>query len=69
MNLIFNSILSLRKSIIKIFGDPKISHLHELRKYDWQKRHTPNLSGTDSAYKPNKISKKNIIKNYETWKN
>ena len=34
MNLIFNSILSLRKSIIKIFGDPKISHLHELRKYE-----------------------------------
>ena len=34
MKLIFNYILSLRKSIIKIFGDPKISHLHELRKYE-----------------------------------
>ena len=39
------------------------------KKYNWQKRHTPNLSGTKSAYKPNKISKRNVIKNYETWKN
>tara|TARA_B100000575_G_C22720417_1_gene433173 strand:- start:223 stop:579 length:357 start_codon:yes stop_codon:yes gene_type:complete len=39
------------------------------KKYEWQKKHAPNLSGTESAYKPNKISKKNVIKTYETWKN
>ena len=27
------------------------------KKYDWQKSHSENLSGSDKAYKPNKISK------------
>ena len=40
-----------------------------VKKYSWQKNHSQNLSGSDSAYKPNKISKKNKFKNYETWKN
>ena len=39
------------------------------KKYDWQKSHSENLSGSDKAYKPNKISKKEKFKNYETWKN
>tara|TARA_B100001057_G_scaffold191207_1_gene192084 strand:- start:115 stop:471 length:357 start_codon:yes stop_codon:yes gene_type:complete len=39
------------------------------KKYNWQKSHTQNLSGTSSAYKPNKISKKIKFKLYETWKN
>ena len=39
------------------------------KKYNWQKSHTQNLSGTNKAYKPNKISKKNKFKNYESWKN
>ena len=29
------------------------------KKYPWQKKHNENLSGTNKAYKPNKISKKN----------
>ena len=40
-----------------------------LKKYDRQKNHIQNLSGTKEAYKPNKISKKIKFKNYETWKN
>ena len=38
------------------------------KKYSWQKNHTQNLSGSSQAYKPNKISKKNKFKVYETWK-
>ena len=38
------------------------------KKYSWQKNHTQNLSGSSQAYKPNKISKKNKFKDYETWK-
>ena len=38
------------------------------KKYSWQKNHTQNLSGSSHAYKPNKISKKNKFKDYETWK-
>ena len=40
-----------------------------LKKYDWQKNHSENLSGSNRAYKPNKITKKMKFKNYETWKN
>ncbi len=39
------------------------------KKYNWQKNHTQNLSGSSKAYKPNKISKKTKFKDYETWKN
>jgi len=39
-----------------------------LKKYSWQKDHLQNMSGSKKAYKPNKISKKNKFKNYETWK-
>ena len=42
-----------------------------LRKFEWQKRHEENLSGTTKAYKPDgsltSDSKKNM-KKYETWK-
>ena len=38
------------------------------KKYSWQKKHNENLSGTNKAYKPNKISKKQEFKPYETWK-
>ena len=40
-----------------------------IKKYNWQKSHSHNLSGSNKAYKPNKISKKTKFKNYETWKN
>ena len=39
------------------------------KKYVWQKGHTQNLTGSNKAYKPNKISKKDKFKSYETWKN
>ena len=39
------------------------------KKYLWQKEHSENLTGTKKAYRPNKISKLNDIKKYETWKN
>ena len=38
-------------------------------KYEWEKKHTPNLTGTKGAYRPSKIiGNKNIKKKYETWK-
>ena len=36
--------------------------------YEWQKPHLENQTGTNNAYKPNKISKNSIKKKYETWK-
>ena len=42
---------------------------NKFKKYDWQKSHIHNLTGSNKAYKPNKISKKMKFKNYETWKN
>ncbi len=38
-------------------------------KYSWQKKHSENLTGTNEAYKPNKIIDSNQKKKYETWKN
>ena len=45
----------------------KIENNHELKKYDWQKPHQENLTGTDSAYYPNK-NKNAIQKKYRPWK-
>ncbi len=41
----------------------------DLKKYKWQKSHSENKTGTKDSYKPSKISKGNIEKKYETWKN
>tara|TARA_B110000014_G_C19846381_1_gene438651 strand:- start:88 stop:456 length:369 start_codon:yes stop_codon:yes gene_type:complete len=45
--------------------------VNNLNKYNWQKKHSENLTGTSKAYKPagslSADSKKNI-KSYETWK-
>ena len=41
---------------------------HELEKYNWQKPHQHNLTGTDKAYYPNK-DKDVTAKKYKTWKN
>ena len=50
------------------FTKNKIENNHDLKKYDWQKPHQPNLTGTEAAYYPNK--NKNVIeKKYKTWKN
>ena len=41
----------------------------EYKKYPWQKPHLENKTGTDDAYKPNKISNKGKdFKKYESWK-
>ena len=40
-------------------------------KFDWQKDHQENLTGTDKAYKPEgslSTNRKKSIKKYETWK-
>ena len=49
------------------FTPNKIENNHELKKYDWQKPHKHNLTGTDSAYYPNK-NKNAIEKKYKSWK-
>lgn len=45
----------------------KIENIHNLKKYSWQKEHTPNQTGTKKAYNPSK-SKNVISKKYTTWK-
>ena len=44
-----------------------IQDKHELDKYDWQKPHKSNLTGTKNAYHPNK-DKDEIKKKYKSWK-
>ena len=51
------------------FMPNKIENYHELKKHLWQKPHQPNLTGTDSAYYPNKTKKDAIKKKYKSWKN
>ena len=50
------------------FTQNKIENNHNLKKYDWQKPHQSNLTGTDNAYYPNKNDKQ-IKKKYTSWKN
>tara|TARA_B100001287_G_scaffold256204_1_gene240893 strand:- start:511 stop:870 length:360 start_codon:yes stop_codon:yes gene_type:complete len=50
------------------FTKNKIEKNHELKKYSWQKPHQQNLTGTSSAYYPNK-NKNAIEKKYKSWKN
>ena len=38
------------------------------KKYDWQKKHLENQTGSKNAYKPIKIKKNENNKKYETWK-
>ena len=49
------------------FTPNKIEKIHELDKFDWQKSHQPNLTGTKDAYFPNK-SKNVTKKKYKRWK-
>ena len=46
----------------------KIENLHDLKKYEWQKPHKPNLTGTKEAYYPNKYKQDAINKKYKSWK-
>ena len=45
----------------------KIENEHELKKYDWQKKHLPNQTGSDNSYHPQKYTK-NVKKKYTSWK-
>ena len=45
----------------------KIEKNYELEKYEWQKPHQSNLTGTNKAYYPNK-DKDGIKKKYSSWK-
>ena len=49
------------------FTPNRIEKDHDLKKYDWQKPHQPNMTGTESAYYPNK-NKDVIKKKYRIWK-
>ena len=49
------------------FTPNKIENTHDLKKYEWQKPHKSNLTGTEKAYYPYK--EKNVSKKkYKTWK-
>ena len=38
------------------------------KKFEWQKKHMSNKTGSSEAYKPIKIKKDNEFKKYKTWK-
>ena len=38
------------------------------KKYNWQKNHSENKTGTKDSYKPTKIKKGDKLRKYETWK-
>ena len=50
------------------FTQNRIEKKHELEKYDWQKPHKSNTTGTDEAYYPNKEKDDAIKKKYKSWK-
>ena len=45
----------------------KIEYLHNLKRYEWQKQHLSNQTGTDQSYHPNKKNNE-IGKKYKSWK-
>ena len=50
------------------FTQNRIEKKHELEKYDWQKPHQSNQTGTEKAYYPNKHKDNAIEKKYKSWK-
>ena len=44
----------------------KIEETHDLKKYKWQKNHTPNQTGTNEAYNPEKNTDA-TKKKYKPW--
>jgi len=38
------------------------------KKYNWQKNHLENKTGSKDSYKPTKIKKDDKFRKYETWK-
>ena len=50
------------------FTNNKIENLHELKKFDWQKPHQSNPTGTKKSYHP-KQNNNAVKKKYNSWKN
>jgi NADH:ubiquinone oxidoreductase subunit len=50
------------------FTKNKIENDHNFKKYDWQKPHMSNQTGTENAYHPNKNDNE-IKKKYKSWEN
>ena len=48
------------------FTNNKIENVHNLDKYEWQKPHKSNQTGSRNAYRPDK--KNDIKKKYKSWK-
>tara|TARA_B100001123_G_C14316096_1_gene633279 strand:- start:139 stop:498 length:360 start_codon:yes stop_codon:yes gene_type:complete len=46
----------------------KIENTHDLKKFEWQKLHKPNQTGTENSYHPKKNNNEND-KKYRSWKN
>ena len=38
------------------------------KKFNWQKKHSENKTGSSESYRPTKIKKDEIKKKYQTWK-
>ena len=49
------------------FTNNRIENKHDLEKYNWQKPHQSNQTGTQNAYHPNKDNEQ-IKKKYTSWK-
>jgi NADH:ubiquinone oxidoreductase subunit len=49
------------------FTKNRIENNHDLVKYNWQKPHQSNQTGTENAYHPNKNNEQ-IKKKYTSWK-
>ena len=49
------------------FTPNKIEKKHEFEKYDWQKPHQSNQTGSKDAYRPDKKNNE-IKKKYNSWK-
>ena len=49
------------------FTNNRIENNHDLEKYNWQKPHLSNQTGTKNAYHPNRNNEQ-IKKKYKSWK-
>ena len=50
------------------FTKNKIENFHEFKKYEWQKPHLSNQTGTENSYHPNKSNNNETSKKYKPWK-
>ena len=62
-----STVVVVISQITKYFNSLTIYN-HKLEKYEWQKPHQSNPTGSDKAYYPNKDKKDAINKKYKTWK-